>query len=118
MTRVLVVDDSTFLREHVAKLLSDHGYQVVTAEDGEQALDVYQAAKPDIVLMDITMPHMNGMDALVCLRTRDAHARVIILTALDQKLLAAHAVHMGAKEFLVKPVPPGKLLLALERALR
>ncbi len=118
MCKVLIVDDSTFLRENLAKLLSDHGYETTCAEDGVQALKAYRADRPDIVLMDITMPNMNGMDALVQLRAINPRARVIIITALDQKLLAAHAVHMGAKDFLVKPVPPTKLLLTIERALR
>ncbi len=118
MPKVLIVDDSAFLREHLAKLLADHGYETACAEDGEQALQMYREYKPDLVLMDITMPRMNGMDALVHIRTIDPHARVIMLTALNQKLLAAHAVNMGAKEFLVKPAPPGRLLLAVQKALR
>jgi two-component system chemotaxis response regulator CheY len=68
--------------------------------------------------MDIIMPGMNGVDALVEIRQLDSRAKVIMLTALDQQLVAAQALHMGAKEFLVKPVPPTRLLLALQKVLR
>lgn len=118
MPKVLIVDDSAFLRSRLCKLLGEHGYQTIQAEDGVQAVDMYRTERPDVVLMDITMPNMNGMDALMRIRMQDSQARVIMLTALDQKLVAARAVHMGAKDFLVKPVMPTKLLLSIQKALR
>jgi two-component system chemotaxis response regulator CheY len=118
MPKVMIVDDSLFMRNHLEKLLSDHGYETVSAEDGEQAVKVYRTTRPDVVLMDITMPKMNGMDALVEIRQLDPRSRVIMLTALDQQLVAARAVHMGARDFLVKPVLPTKLLLTLQKVLR
>ena len=118
MPKVLIVDDSAFLRSRLCKLLGEHGYQTVQAEDGVQAVNMYRTERPDVVLMDITMPHMNGMDALMRIRMQDSRACVIMLTALDQKLVAARAVHMGAKDFLVKPVMPSKLLLSIQKALR
>ncbi len=118
MPKVLIVDDSLFMRDHLAKLLGEHGYDTVRAENGLEAVKTYRASRPDAVLMDITMPEMNGMDALVEIRRLDSQAKVIMLTALDQQLVTAQAVHMGAKEFLVKPVPPIQLLLALKKVLR
>ncbi len=118
MPKVLIVDDSLFMRNHLARLLGEHGYDIVQAENGVEAVKTYRASRPDVVLMDITMPEMNGMDALVEIRQLDSRAKVIMLTALDQQLVAARAVHMGAKEFLVKPVPPTRLLLALQKVLR
>jgi two-component system chemotaxis response regulator CheY len=118
MPKVLIVDDSLFMRDHLAKLLGEHGYDTVQAENGLEAVKIYRASRPDAVLMDITMPEMNGMDALVEIRQLDRRAKVIMLTALDQQLVAARAVHMGAKEFLVKPVLPTRLLLALQQVLR
>ena len=118
MPRVLIVDDSLFMRNHLAKLLGEHGYDTIQAENGLEAVKTYRVSRPDAVLMDITMPEMNGMDALVEIRQLDSRAKVIMLTALDQQLVAAQAVHMGAKEFLVKPVPPTRLLLALKKVLR
>ena len=118
MPKVLIVDDSLFMRNHLARLLGEHGYDTVEAENGLEAVKTYRTSRPDAVLMDITMPEMNGMDALVEIRQLDSRAKVIMLTALDQQLVAARAVHMGAKEFLVKPVPPIRLLLALQKVLR
>jgi len=118
MPKVLIVDDSLFMRNHLVKLLGEHGYDTVQAENGLEAVKTYRASRPDAVLMDITMPEMNGMNALVEIRQLDNQAKVIMLTALDQQLVAAQAVHIGAKEFLVKPVPPTRLLLALQKVLR
>jgi len=118
MPKVLIVDDSAYLRNHLVKFLTEHGYETVPAEDGEEAVRIYRQVRPDVVLMDITMPKMNGMDALMHIRVFDPRARVIMLTALDQKLVAARAVHMGARDFLVKPVTPARLLLAIQKALR
>ena len=118
MSKVMIVDDSLFMRNHLSKLLTQHGYETIMAEDGEEAVKIYRSSRPDAVLMDITMPKMNGMDALVEIRQFDPAACVIMVTALDQQLVAARAVHMGAKDFLVKPVLPAKVLSALQKALR
>jgi two-component system, chemotaxis family, chemotaxis protein CheY len=118
MATILIVDDSIFIRTQLEKLLRDHGHSVILAEDGRQAIQVYRDARPDLVLMDITMPHMNGMDALSSIRLLDPRARVIILTALDQKLIATRAVHMGARDFLIKPVAPTQLMMAIQKVLR
>ena len=117
MPKVMIVDDSKFIQNRIEKLLNDHGYETVVASNGAQAVTTYPSARPDAVIMDITMPEMNGMDALVKIRMLDPRARVIMLTALDQNLIAARAVHMGAKDFLVKPVLPGKLLMVLKKVL-
>jgi two-component system chemotaxis response regulator CheY len=117
MAKVMIVDDSKFILNRLQKLLSERGYQTVMAENGVQAVETYSTDRPDVVLMDITMPKMNGMDALAKIRLLDPAARVIMLTALDQQLIATRAVHLGASDFLVKPVLPGKLLTALKKAL-
>jgi len=116
--KVMIVDDSLFTRNHLAKLLAEHGYDTVQAENGAQAITMYRAARPDIVLMDITMPHLNGIEALAEIRHLDTQAKVIIFTALNQEQIATRAIHIGAEDFLVKPVPPAKLLVALQKALR
>lgn len=118
MPKVLIVDDSLFMRNHLVRLLGEHGYDTVQAGNGLEAVKTYRVSRPDAVLMDITMPEMNGIDALIKIRQLDSRAKVIMLTALDQQLVAARAVHMGAKEFLVKPVLPTRLLLALQKVLR
>lgn len=113
----MVVDDSLFMRNHLSKLLAKNGYETILAENGEQAVTTYRKAHPDAVLMDITMPRKDGLQALTEIREFDSRARVIMLTALDQELAATRAIHVGAKDFLVKPVPPIQLLKALRKAL-
>ena len=117
MPKVMIVDDSEFIRNRLDKLLAEGGFETLQAANGAQAVKVYAKAKPDLVLMDITMPEMNGMDALAKIRLQDPNAKVLMLTALDQQSIATRAVHMGAKDFLVKPVLPGKLLAAMKRVL-
>jgi two-component system chemotaxis response regulator CheY len=98
-------------------LLAKHGFDTILAENGEQAVDNYRRDIPDAVLMDITMPRKDGLEALTEICQFDPKAKVIMLTALDQKLAAARAIHIGAKDFLVKPVPPNQLITALQKAL-
>ena len=117
MAKVLVVDDSLFMRNHIAKLLGKQGYETVVAEDGEQAVSNYRRDTPDVVLMDITMPRKDGLEALLEIRQLDPQAKVIMLTALDQRMAATRAIHIGAVDFLVKPIPPNQLFLALQKAL-
>ena len=117
MPKVMVVDDSLFTRTHLAKLLSKYGYETVLAEDGEEAVQTYRQTHPDVVLMDITMPRKDGLDALLEIRQFDPRARVIMLTALAQELAATQAIHIGARDFLVKPVPSNQLITALQKVL-
>ena len=118
MASVMVVDDSLFMRNSLAKLLATNGYEIITAENGEQAVCHYRQNRPDAVLMDITMPLMDGLQALAEIREFDLRAVVIMLTALGQELVAVRAVHLGAKDFLVKPATPNLVLTALRNALR
>ena len=118
MAKIMIVDDSLFMRNHLSKLLTKNGHETVVAENGEQAVTTYRQTNPDAVLMDITMPRKDGLQALTEIRELDSKAKVIMLTALDQELAATRAIHVGAKDFLVKPVPPSRLLTALERVLK
>jgi two-component system chemotaxis response regulator CheY len=118
MTRVLIVDDSLFMRNHLTKLLVKHGYETIAAEDGEQAVHTYRQNNPDVVLMDITMPRKDGLEALSEIRQLDPRAKVVMLTALNQRPAVTRAIQIGAKDFLVKPVLPDKLITALQKALR
>ena len=101
-----------------SKLLAKHGYDIVMAENGAEAVRVYRKSRPDVVLMDITMPRKNGLEALSEILSLDPRAQVIMLTALDQKSVAATAIMFGAKDFLAKPVHPNLLIKALEKVLR
>ena len=117
MARIMIVDDSLFMRNHLSKLLAKNGYKTILAENGKVAVDTYRRDRPDAVLMDITMPQKDGLQALTEIREFDSRAKVIMLTALDQELAATRAIHIGAKDFLVKPVPPSRVLMALQRVL-
>jgi two-component system chemotaxis response regulator CheY len=117
MTTVMIVDDSLFMRNHLSELLAKKGYQTEMAEDGEQAVRNYRHDHPDVVLMDITMPRKDGLQALTEICKMDSQAKVIMLTAMDQELMVAQALHLGAKDFLVKPVSPSQLLAILQRVL-
>ena len=117
MCKIMVVDDAQFTRLRLSKLLVGQGYDVVEAENGEQALHVYQSANPDAVLMDITMPEKDGLEALVEIRGFDPKARVIILTALGQESMVVRAVQAGAQDYVVKPFDPDRVMTALRKVL-
>jgi two-component system chemotaxis response regulator CheY len=117
MPKIMIVDDSLFMRNRLTKLLTQYEYETVTAYDGVDAVRVYREAQPDAVLMDITMPRKDGLEALTEIRRLDIASKVIMLTALDQPQLASQAVLAGAKDFLTKPVQLGRLLMALRKVL-
>lgn len=118
MARVMVVDDAQFIRMRVTKLLTEHGYEVIEATDGSAAVQTYRSAKPDAVLMDITMTKKDGIAALAEIRQFDPQARVIMLTALGQQAILLRAMELGAKDFLVKPYDSERILRALHKVLK
>ena len=104
MKRVLIVDDATFMRLTLRSVLEKNGFTVVgEAENGLDAIKKYQELHPDIVTMDITMPEMDGVEALKKIRSIDSNAKVIMITALGQESFVREAVMNGAKGFIVKP---------------
>jgi two-component system chemotaxis response regulator CheY len=115
--KILVVDDAQFIRLRVAKLLTEHGYEVLEAADGVAAVRVYRLLHPDAVLMDITMPRTDGLTALAEIRRYDPQAKVIMLTALGQQAMILQAMQAGAKEFLVKPYDAERLIKVLQNVL-
>ncbi len=117
MAKVMVVDDAKFMRVRLSKLLSGHGFEVVEAENGEEAVQVYKAEHPDAVLMDITMPQKTGIEALAEIRGFDPQAKVIMLTALGQESMVVQAVQAGARDYVVKPFDPDRVMLALKKVL-
>ena len=117
MAKIMIADDSLFIRNRLAKLLAEHGYEIVTVGDGVEAIDTYRSANPDVVLMDITMPRKDGLEALSEICKLDPQAKVIMLTALDQQSVAVKAMWVGAKDFLAKPVSIERLSMALKKVL-
>ncbi len=103
MTRVLVVDDAAFMRARRSKLLGEKGYEVVEAANGAEALEVYKNQRPDCVLLDITMPKMDGIVTLHEIMKMDPNARVAMVTAMGQKTMVMNALKAGARDFVVKP---------------
>ncbi len=117
MSKVMVVDDAQFMRVRLSKLLTGFGHEVIEAENGEEAVQVYQSANPDVVLMDITMPQKDGLEALAEIRGFDPQAKVIMLTALGQESMVVQAVQTGAKDYVVKPFDPDRVMMALQKVL-
>lgn len=118
MSKVLVVDDAEFLRMRISRILTTKGYEVLEADSGLTAVSTYRASKPDVVVMDITMPEMDGLTALKEIKAIDPEARVLILTALGQESVAMDSVKAGACDFIVKPFEPERVVSAIERALQ
>lgn len=117
MTRILIVDDAEFLRMRITKMLSSENYEVKEAENGARAVELYKELKPDVVLMDITMPEMDGLTALKTIRAFDAKAKIVMLTALGQESVVLEAIKAGAKDFIVKPFEAERVLGAISKAL-
>jgi two-component system chemotaxis response regulator CheY len=117
MAKILVVDDAEFLRVRISKMLVGGGHEVIEADNGLKAVDTYKTARPDAVLMDITMPEMDGLAALKEIKAIDPNARVVMLTALGQESVVLEAIKSGAKDFVVKPFQPERVLAALSKAL-
>lgn len=118
MVTVLVVDDAGFMRLVMKDILEKNGYEVVgEAENGAEAVEQYTRLKPDIVTMDITMPVMDGIEAVQHIRESDPDARIIMCSAMGQQQMVVKAIRAGAKDFVVKPFHRERVLKALENAL-
>ena len=115
---VLVCDDAIFMRTMISDILSQAGYEVVgEAETGVQAVEKYKQLKPDLVTMDIVMPDMGGIDAVREIVQFDRDARVLMCSAMGQQALVVEAIQAGARDFVVKPFQPSRVLEAVERVL-
>ena len=114
--RILITDDALFMRVTLKNILSKQGYEVVgEAANGRESVELYQSVKPDLVTMDITMPEMDGISAVREIKKIDAEARIIMCTAMGQKNMVMDAVAAGAKDFIVKPFQPEKVLDAVKK---
>ena len=118
MATILLVDDISFIKRIEKKVLEEHGHSIIgDASDGEQAIKLYEETRPDIVLMDITMPKVNGIEALQTILAKHPKANVIMCSALSHKHVLYKAVKAGAKDYLVKPYSMERLLEAISYVL-
>lgn len=119
MASVLIVDDAAFMRLTLKQMLEAYGYSVAgEAANGKEAVIKFIEAKPDVVLLDITMPEMDGIEALKRIKEADPKAKVIICSAMGQQTMIAQAIQCGAKDFVVKPFEEKRLIAALENVLK
>ena len=115
---VLVCDDAIFMRTMISDILSQAGFEVVgEAESGSQAVAKYRQLKPDLVTMDIVMPDMGGIEAVREICKNDPEAKILMCSAMGQQALVVEAIQAGAKDFVVKPFQPSRVLEAVQRVL-
>ena len=117
--RVLVIDDLPFMRSLVRDILTDAGMTVVAeAEDGRQGLRAYLASEPDVVLLDIAMPVMDGLTTLKKLRMLDRRVRVVMCSALGEQEMIVRAIQLGARDFVIKPFRPERVVSAISKVIQ
>jgi two-component system chemotaxis response regulator CheY len=117
MARILVVDDAVFMRKVVSDALAKGGHEVVgEASNGLEAVERFQELNPDVTTLDITMPEKDGLSALKEIVAIDPSARVVMCSALGQESKVLESIKAGAKDFIVKPFQPDRVLSAIEKA--
>jgi len=116
---VMIVDDAAFMRMMLKDILTKNGYTVVgEAENGAVSVEKYMDLKPNLTIMDITMPEMDGLQAVKEIRKRDPQARIIMCSAMGQQAMVIEAIQSGAKDFVVKPFQAERVLEAVTKALK
>ena len=115
---ILICDDAAFMRMMIKDILTKNGYTVIgEAENGLRAVEKYNELNPDLVLMDITMPEMDGIQALKEIRAKDPSARVIMCSAMGQQAMVIEAIQNGARDFIVKPFAADRILEAVRKVI-
>lgn len=113
---ILICDDAAFMRMMIKDILSKNGYNVAgEAENGMKAVEKYKELNPDLVLMDITMPEMDGIQALKEIKKLDAGAQIIMCSAMGQQAMVIESIQAGAKDFIVKPFQADRVLEAVKK---
>ncbi len=116
--RIMLVDDASFMRMMLKNILVGSGYEVIgEAENGAKAVEQYKALKPDLVIMDIIMPEMGGIDAVREIVKQNPSAKILMCSSMGQQSLVVEAIQAGAKDFIVKPFQPSNVLEAVKKAL-
>ena len=116
--KILITDDALFMRVTLKNLLVNNGYEVAgEATNGREALEKYIETRPDVVFMDITMPIMDGITATRAIKATDPNAKVIMCTAMGQKNMVMEAIQAGAKDFIVKPFSPERVIESIKKVI-
>ena len=118
MAKIMICDDAAFMRMMIKDILTKNGYEIAAeAENGAVAVEKYSEAKPDLVLMDITMPDMDGIQALKKIKEIDPAANIIKCSAMGQQAMVIEAIQSGAKDFIVKPFQAERVLEAVKKVI-
>ncbi|MEG0371061.1 MAG: response regulator [Clostridium sp.] len=118
MPKVLIVDDAAFMRMMLKDILTKNGYEVIgEAPNGLKAIELYKVDRPDVVTMDITMPEMDGIQALKEIKAIDPGATIIMCSAMGQQAMVMEAIKSGAKDFIVKPFQPDRVIESFKKVL-
>lgn len=115
---ILVVDDAAFMRMMIKEILTKNGFDVVgEAENGAKAVEKYKELNPDLVIMDITMPEMDGIQAVKAIKEVDGSAKVVMCSAMGQQAMVIEAIQAGARDFIVKPFQADRVVEAIKKVL-
>lgn len=119
MAKVLIVDDAAFMRMMIKDILEKNGFEIVgEASNGIKAVELYKKENPDVVTMDITMPDMDGIEAVKAIREYNPSAKIVMCSAMGQQTMVMDAIKAGAKDFIVKPFQPDRVLEAIKLNLK
>ena len=116
MAKILIVDDAAFMRMMIKDILTKNGYEVVAeAANGVQAVELYKTHQPDLVTMDITMPEMDGIEAVKQIKAVNPGAKIVMCSAMGQQSMVMDAIKAGANDFIVKPFQADRVLEAVKK---
>lgn len=118
MINILIVDDAAFMRIMTKDILEKNGFNVIgQASNGLEAVELYKKEKPDIVTMDITMPKVDGIEAVKLIKEYDNEAKIIMCSAMGQQAMVMYAIRAGAKDFIVKPFQADRVIEAINKVI-
>jgi DNA-binding response OmpR family regulator len=116
--RILVAEDDIIMRESITHMLKQDGYEVIAAENGREAMDIFEKDKPDLIITDILMPFNSGLEFIDVIRNSTSRIPVIVLSALDEESTVMEAFNLGADDFLTKTVKQSELSIRIKRLLK
>lgn len=109
--KIMLVDDAAFMRMMIKNTLEQNGYtDIIEAKDGEEAVALYQQEQPDLTLLDITMPNMDGLEALKAIKAINNNCKIVMCSAMGQENMVLEALKFGAADFIVKPFKPERIM--------